>query len=161
MDSLYMRNFPRRGQASRELSSSSSEQDDGSEGLGGAVGPSLKGFREAEEAAWKQRLEHLWDDFRTADYRDIGEWMEVDRAGCVKRLALILELPVWHEQRLEALLDEIRRSRPGTGGLRAWTRGRTPVAAPPRPVEVHWRQQLRAVVPSPMTQEVWVDVSHL
>ncbi|CAK9022741.1 unnamed protein product [Durusdinium trenchii] len=72
---------------------------------------------------WRERLTELWQlrgaaaprrhagvqelKERSPIHVTLQEWLNSDREGCIRRMALILELPVWCEVRLGKLLDEL------------------------------------------------------
>ncbi|CAE7204189.1 esyt3 [Symbiodinium microadriaticum] len=108
-----------------------------------------QGYLKSEEARWRDRLSNLWS-LLSAEGRDLAEWLDSDRAGCIKSIALILDLPVWAEQRLGEVMDEMRQAQ--FAARRVWARRRGTAEAPvtvTRALECCWRQQLRLVASSP------------
>ncbi|CAJ1407631.1 unnamed protein product [Effrenium voratum] len=147
VDRLLMCNFDQTAQAVQISADSSEEEVD--------VKKSWESYVESEEARWRERLQLLWSSFRSAEFRDLGDWLEVDREGCIRSLAVILDLPVWCEQRLGRLLEELATP------SRARGRSKAKAPAAKRPLECHWRQQLRLVTRSPLEEELLLEICHV
>ncbi|CAE7944058.1 esyt3, partial [Symbiodinium sp. KB8] len=120
-----------------------------------------QGYLKSEEARWRDRLSNLWS-LLSAEGRDLAEWLDSDRAGCIKSIALILDLPVWAEQRLGEVMDEMRQAQ--FAARRVWARRRGTAEAPvtvTRALECCWRQQLRLVASSPEDQVLQLEVCNV
>jgi len=164
---LQWRNFPHAGQP---RGGSAAGPGSGHEAEAASAG----GFSPANLERWRERLEQMWQHFRTADNRHLSDWVCEDRDACVRTLAGLLGVGVWDEPRFGELVDEVCRSHPAEAGrIRAWTRGvtRRPAAGQRsvqhgqgqngRSVECHWLQQLRIPVSSPRAQEALIEIAHV
>ncbi|CAE8718408.1 unnamed protein product, partial [Polarella glacialis] len=181
LNRLLMRNFGpdasgrRLGSDTGSDTGSEDEEDSCQQGFDRSSCPkarssSSSGYYESDEARLKERLQHLWQNFRTADNRHLRDWAHEDQTSCVKTIADLLGVSEWEEARLTNLVEELANNE-GTEST-TWTRGvaavptrgslgqRRPAPEPSKPkvlekpVECHWKQQLRAFAPGPLSQEV-------
>ncbi|CAK9018534.1 unnamed protein product [Durusdinium trenchii] len=152
VERLLMCNFDQTAQAVQIAGDSSEEEVD--------VKQAWEAYVESEEDRWRERLTELWQlrgaaaPRRHAGVQELKEWLNSDREGCIRRMALILELPVWCEVRLGKLLDELATQK-GTPAHKASTSSN---ATQGPCVECHWRQQLRLVAKSPRDQELYLEI---
>lgn len=158
--------------ASLRRTSASFVSDDSD--VSGADGASseINAFTAESHDRLKERLEHLWLHFRTADGAHLGDWAQRDLEACADTLAELLGATLDETPRVKRLVEDLARQRnkgpPAVRGGSMWNRRGSAAAAErndrqvgpqlQRGVECHWYDQLRVFVDDPRAQDLWLEV---